>query len=220
MNKFISATVVTAIRIINNTLLVPLRARKDFQQVFEKLYLIGVYGMNYGRVTDPIAGGEIATIQYLKEKLDSVEGEVVIFDVGANVGSYTMLLRKFFINNSLSVFAFEPSKRTYEELCEKLVGDTEVSKINIGLGNSKETVKLYTNTVSTLSSLYQGHYGEQDEYDEIQVDTIDSFCQENNVFHIHFLKIDVEGHEYAVLQGAQNMLNDNRISYIQFRVWP
>ena len=39
---------------------------------------------------------------------------------------------------------------------------------------------------------------------------------EKKIDDIDFIKIDVEGHELAVLQGAVNMINQNRIKVIQF----
>jgi hypothetical protein len=46
--------------------------------------------------------------------------------------------------------------------------------------------------------------------------TIDIFCLKNKINHIHFLKIDVEGHELAVLKGAAKMLENKQIDVIQF----
>ena len=51
---------------------------------------------------------------------------------------------------------------------------------------------------------------------EIEIRSIDSFCLENNVNHIHFLKIDVEGNELAVLNGASETIKSNKIDFIQF----
>jgi hypothetical protein len=45
--------------------------------------------------------------------------------------------------------------------------------------------------------------------------TVDSYC-ENKIDRIDFMKIDVEGHEFEVLKGAVNMINDSRVSMIQF----
>ena len=42
------------------------------------------------------------------------------------------------------------------------------------------------------------------------------FCADNNIDHIHFLKIDVEVHELAVLEGAKAMIGGGKIDFIQF----
>ena len=54
----------------------------------------------------------------------------------------------------------------------------------------------------------QGQYIEKLEVDTI---TIDKYCQDNNVKCIDFIKIDVEGAEYRVLKGAENMLKKRLI---------
>jgi hypothetical protein len=48
----------------------------------------------------------------------------------------------------------------------------------------------------------------------VAVTTIDAFCREHGIAHIDLLKLDVEGHELAALQGARGMLG--RIEAIQF----
>ena len=50
----------------------------------------------------------------------------------------------------------------------------------------------------------------------VNVNTLDSFCLENLVSHIDFLKIDTEGEELNVLKGASSLLKNKLISVIQF----
>ena len=51
---------------------------------------------------------------------------------------------------------------------------------------------------------------------EVDMMRLDDFCLENNVKNIDFLKIDVEGNELKVLDGAKGMLSNDKISVIQF----
>jgi hypothetical protein len=46
--------------------------------------------------------------------------------------------------------------------------------------------------------------------------TIDNYCLNNDIEKIYFLKLDVEGHELKVLQGASKMIFDKKIDFIQF----
>jgi len=50
----------------------------------------------------------------------------------------------------------------------------------------------------------------------VDLDTIDSYCNRGGISHIDYLKVDVEGHDLNVLLGAQSMLNQGLIRYIQF----
>ena len=52
--------------------------------------------------------------------------------------------------------------------------------------------------------------------EDCQFATVDEFCAANQIDRIHFLKIDVEGHELAVLRGANRMIGGGKVDYIQF----
>ena len=52
--------------------------------------------------------------------------------------------------------------------------------------------------------------------EEITITTIDDFCVSQNILKIDFLKLDVEGHELNILLGAKNMLDSDKIKFIQF----
>ncbi len=49
----------------------------------------------------------------------------------------------------------------------------------------------------------------------VQVTTLEIFCAENGIWQIDLLKIDVEGFEYDVLKGAQNVLKKGAVKAIQ-----
>jgi len=50
----------------------------------------------------------------------------------------------------------------------------------------------------------------------IDIQTLSSSCEENNITHINLLKVDFEEHELAIFKGAQKMLREKRIGCIQF----
>lgn len=52
--------------------------------------------------------------------------------------------------------------------------------------------------------------------EEIEIKTIDEFCSENEIRHIHFLKLDIEGHEKSALNGASKILSSGCVNFIQF----
>jgi FkbM family methyltransferase len=45
----------------------------------------------------------------------------------------------------------------------------------------------------------------------VPVMSLDTYCTENGIAHIDVLKVDVQGHEPAVLRGAERMLSEGRI---------
>lgn len=164
--------------------------------------------------------------QVLNFKKDAVHDRFIVFDVGANAGEWTAQL--LYIaeeqgRGKVSVHCFEPSSFTFSELQSNLqkVGDGKVHLVNMGMGNVKESKELHiTHDGAGTNSLYrrrlEGLNVSYDRSEIIQITTLDTYCSENDLSHINFLKIDVEGHELAVVQGAKAMLQRGAIDYIQF----
>lgn len=75
---------------------------------------------------------------------------------------------------------------------------------------------------SELASLYNRRFGALSMpvpfvgEEKIKLQSIDNFCKKNKISKIDLLKIDTEGHELKVLEGASSMLKKGSISYIQF----
>lgn len=194
--------------------------RKRYQALFEKLHFISLYGMNMGSQGDSNTSGESSAISLVLNRYEK-ETNIIVFDVGANSGAFTnevlSLQEKY--SNSVHVFAFEP----LHELNKKLITDFKgkpVTVINVGLGSKKERLPFFQNKISTLSSLYDTSVlydnAEQEGYLLADISTIDSIMTEYKISFIHYLKIDVEGHEVNVLEGAANAIQNGAIAFIQF----
>ena len=191
-----------------------IKGRPALQPFLEKLHLSLLRAMGIGTGGNAETGGEKVALGYVKRKVGNGP-RPVLFDVGANVGSYTKLLSETFPN--ADVFAFEPSPETFLTLCERC---PSAKTFRLALGDRKESTLLYTNTNNrALASMYkrnlQGKHA-LNETEEIEVDTIDAFCSKNEIAQIDLLKLDVEGNELKCLRGAERMLETNRVRFIQF----
>jgi hypothetical protein len=51
--------------------------------------------------------------------------------------------------------------------------------------------------------------------EEVPLETLDGFCRNQKIARINYLKIDTEGHDFAVLQGAIDMLSQRRIDLVE-----
>jgi len=54
----------------------------------------------------------------------------------------------------------------------------------------------------------------------VTTQTGDTYCSDNEIRHIHFLKVDVEGAEMRVFKDFETMLKEGRISCIKFGATP
>lgn len=144
------------------------------------------------------------------------EGLSTVFDVGANIGAWTIQVKKLFPNTLL--YSFEPIPSTFNLLSTNTSNLDEVKIFNLALSNEKSQInmKFYENN-SIFSSIYQSSLV-TDEFQNVQVDCVrgDEFCNENQIELIDFLKIDTEGNEFQILLGFQEMIKNRQIRFIQF----
>ena len=78
----------------------------------------------------------------------------------------------------------------------------------------------YDSAGSGLASLTRrklDHFGiDFSKNEEVLIDTVDHYCTENSIGHIHLLKIDIEGHELDALAGAKVMFANRAIDIVTF----
>ncbi|MFC5410892.1 FkbM family methyltransferase [Larkinella bovis] len=199
-------------------LLAPIRVTW-LQPLYEKLYLFTLYAMNYGGGSYTEDSGEQFVLAYVARKTERQSKPIVIFDVGANVGSYAQLVLKTFESRA-TVHCFEPSHSTYQTLVAAVTAPT-VIKHPFGLSSKTGQLPLYADAEqSGMMSVYSRDLQHLNiSFGPMEVatfSTVDAFCREQNIPEISLLKIDVEGHEFSVLEGAQQLLKDQRIRFIQF----
>ncbi len=150
------------------------------------------------------------------------EKSLVLFDVGANRGDYCKLLAETFPQSK--IFAFEPHPQTFRLLNETVegIGHRDLTTINAALGASTGELSLFDypdsdgSTHATLcEDVLKLSSDKQASSTMVQVDTVDRFCQAHSIDHIDFLKIDTEGCDLSVVEGAKEMIARQAISCLQ-----
>ena len=159
--------------------------------------------------------GEIGALYYAIER-HSKNDSNCIFDVGANKGQFVMQVLKV-LPTDFFIHSFEPSIIAYNSLKSNVVSQ-RVKLHNFGLSDKKQTIKLF-NSGELVGSVYPIS-GDDQSYEEVQLKTLDEFCDANNIKSIYYLKIDVEGAEIDVLNGAKRLINSHAIQFIQFEIGP
>jgi FkbM family methyltransferase len=143
------------------------------------------------------------------------DSDRTIFDVGANCGQFLDRLRLCY--PKATVYSFEPSPATFRALSGRAAAMANTSTWNIALGDSVGKSVLLENVSSDMSSMLQlgsQGWGRVEKRTEIEVQTVDSFCQQHSISRIDILKSDTQGYDLQVLKGAQRMMKENRIGLI------
>jgi FkbM family methyltransferase len=174
------------------------------------------HGLMYSLINDvefvkALSNGKIyeedMVLENIIPKLNNINGNKVLLDVGGHIGSHSILYSKY-VNNSL-IYTFEPQKVLHDILKKNIIENnlTNINLFNTAVGHicgdcnmSKYLYDGYdceieynTNKSLNYGGMQLGLDGEQ-----IKMITIDSLYLDN----CHYIKIDVEGAEPLVILGA------------------
>lgn len=142
----------------------------------------------------------------------------IILDVGANAGDYSAAILEAIPN--AQIYAFEPSASARALLLKRFADDKRVNVSSSALGNTIGEGTLWSDKPgSGLASLTKRdlkHIGRDFNFqEEIAIDTL-SHWNETEKLIIDVIKIDVEGNELQVLEGAGDLLETCRIVQFEF----
>lgn len=150
----------------------------------------------------------------------------VIFDVGANIGLYSLLASK--ANPQSSIHAFEPTPLIIDRLDENIrlnnMRNIKVNRVAVGSKTTRGFVRDCRGSDGSndgMNFLLGENFAP--DHDDLCVDvtSLDDYCRRCDIDHIDLLKMDVEGGEYDALTGAQNLLKSQAIGciFIEFIEW-
>jgi len=138
----------------------------------------------------------------------------VIVDVGANKGIYSLVAKA--LNPAATVYAFEPSMKTIEQLkinfkrnefdiiTEQIaLSDSEGKKIFYDVPHKNQSSASLSSKKLKDNDLYKGEIFEY----EVQAKKMSTYIEEKDITQIDLIKIDVELHEAEVIDGLGDFLN-------------
>lgn len=154
---------------------------------------------------------------FIKEILAPTNPKIC-FDIGANIGSYSIeLLEK----TNAKIYSFEPVPETYQLLNNTLskYNDRVVTE-NKGIGCENKTLTIHYNPkalshASFSEDVKKISYITNEKKLDIEVVSLDSYCKKKSIIAIDFIKIDVEGYEVEIFQGAIETFREIQPKFIQ-----
>ncbi len=146
---------------------------------------------------------ERGTLHFMENYL--FQGQTFV-DVGANIGLMSITAKKAVGENG-QVWAFEANPKTFQILEKNLdLNDlNSVHTFECGLGDKKGNLTLYDNWSINRGAASTVVKGENAQATEISILTLDAVVTGQSI-GVDMIKIDVEGMEWEVLEGAQNTI--------------
>jgi len=134
----------------------------------------------------------------------------VFLDIGANAGIFSLLASA--VCPSARIFAFEPAKKTFDLLSRnlRLNHAANVTALHLALGNFSGQATLHLNALgkdglNTLGKL--SHPDTEAAGDEtVPITTLDEYLRSASIGRIDLVKVDAEGAELSIFEGASSML--------------
>lgn len=199
---------------------------------FEKIFLANIFRMPYSTFTYRIArrysdyydgnngfqmstNGELHVVEKLFSKVST--SDRVVFDIGSNTGAWSKAILR--ISSNVCLYLFEPNTDCYH----KIKNSNLLQNVNVNLCAMGETrgyaeIAIYKDSV--YSSIYPIYSKKVLFSNTVKVETVDQYCFSEGISDLFLMKVDVEGYEKKVIQGADRMLTDGRIDFVQFEYGP
>lgn len=141
----------------------------------------------------------------------------VFIDVGASMGYFSLLASKV-VGSEGRVVAVEPSSRDFTRLVDNgninnlqnmsvhrlAVTDTDDQTVKLMVANEERS------SLNTLGSTFSFKGLEKETVEEVRTVTIDTLVQKENLEHVDFIKLDIEGSELVALKGAMKTIETYR----------
>lgn len=148
----------------------------------------------------------------IKDILQNIQTNDVVYDVGSNFGMYTYYLDQAVADGQ--VIAFEPDPDNFDKLAaNREINDSSVDLWNVALGNEWGTSQLVSKGKKT-------HLGDSQNTTQVKLRTGDELVRTGEIPLPNIIKIDVEGAELDVIRGLEDVLNQNECRLLYCETHP
>lgn len=157
-----------------------------------------------------------------------IKPDDVVYDVGANVGAYSLLIGKILQGGDGTVYAIEPESNNFSALNKNIILNQLTDKVvayACAFGDSRRVSKLYLSSSIAGSSHHSVDKPESDgqqftppHIQGVLVENMDNFVAYDGIRFPNHIKIDVDGEEKSIVSNMESILADNRLITIMIEV--
>jgi FkbM family methyltransferase len=146
----------------------------------------------------------------------------VIFDIGANIGTYASWVAQWVRDRNGKVYCFEPQRTVFQMLCGNMSINNifNVHAFQIGMGKEESYIDMpevdycvpgSSFAAFSLDGVDRKKYNNiPNTTQRVKITTLDKFMVEWNVEKVDFIKIDAEGLDIDVMEGGLQTINKYR----------
>lgn len=175
----------------------------------------------YGHMLHPVAG-DPEELFYLIDQIvhwnqyrtELIKDGNVVIDAGANKGIFSIKVAHEFPR--AKIYAFEPVHETAAVLKKNTAPYPNISCLELGLGDAEISKPMMIGPAGSDGSrmvdsvIDMPGSATQKEMRNVSITTIDDFAAKHSIPRIDFVKMDVEGYEAKILQGAAKTIQKFR----------
>ncbi len=136
----------------------------------------------------------------------------IVIDAGANIGIFSLFAAN--ITPDGEIYAFEPTKATFDILQKNAASYENIHCFQCGLGDKDAKKRFYIYASQTTGNTFEdsdaiGGLAKLEDFagsEMAEITTIDNFVLKHKLPHVDFIKIDTEGYEAKILRGAKETI--------------
>ena len=162
--------------------------------------------------------------EYDERRLDLIAkfipNDPVIFEAGGFDGEDTVRFARLWPHST--IISFEANPLVFEKLLETTFGIPNIHCYNLAVNNFNGTAILHVcdanpgaSSILEASPLIPFHYYYQGPKIKVPCVVLDDWCRENNIDHIDFMWLDIEGLEMQVLKSSPKILEGIKVIYTE-----
>ena len=188
----------------------------DYAEVFGNKLFLNKKGL-------ALAISHYGTYEEVEAKImeEKIKTGNIVVDIGANIGLHTLNMARI-VGNTGQVFAFEPDPSNFKILGKNVKVNNYKNIIleQKAVGDKHERTTLYQSDHPGMHRIFPQTKQAKGQV-KVELISLDKYFIDSNLAdRINFIKIDVEGLEFSVLQGMKNILKNNKKIKILFEFMP